>query len=334
MKLRVGFLGFAHGHQFGLVSQIDPQYAKIGAIADEEPCRLNGALERLSGRLSNVKVYEDYYDLIRDENIDLVSICVENDKKTELIIESAEAGKHIVVEKPMSLKLEDLEEIYNKVRDSGVNLSMYLSERFNSLYVTLKDYIRSGGIGKPVLFYAFRPHKLIPEQRPKWMFNKKRYGNIILDLAIHDIDYLLWVNKSKVTEIKAYMNNQRFTNLDFTDNCLISMKFSNGAKAVVTATWLTPEAAPYHGKVKLDAIGTLGEAYLMRNEKTIEVCTVSEPPHTLRIVETEKFLHNVVRSIIEGRKPLVDLEASVEANRICLLASLSAESGRSLRFED
>ena len=139
-----------------------------------------------------IRFYSDYHEMILNEKLDMVDICLPTFLHKEAAIYSLKKNLNTLVEKPMALNEEEVREIKNaELLSSGRIMTAHVS-RFKPQSRLLKKYIDSGELGKPVFFHAWR-FSSNPEKRfDDWLLDSKRGGGSIFDFQIHDIDLALW----------------------------------------------------------------------------------------------------------------------------------------------
>src|SRR5262249_37879271 len=123
-----------------------------------------------------------------------VDICVPNDLHREYALKAALAQKHILCEKPIALSLEDAAAMVEAARSAGVLLLIAHPLRFWPEYVRIRYILRSGGLGRWFTITMRRMLSLLISARGEggWRHSPERMGGAILDLQIHDLDFLYW----------------------------------------------------------------------------------------------------------------------------------------------
>jgi predicted dehydrogenase len=140
-------------------------------------------------------VYPSYSDLLADPSVAAVDICVPNDLHREFVEKAAAAGKHILCEKPIALSLADANAMIEAARRAGVLLMIAHPLRFWPEYVKLREVILSGSLGPCRAITMRRLLSLLISVTGErgWRQKPERMGGAILDLQIHDLDFLYWV---------------------------------------------------------------------------------------------------------------------------------------------
>jgi len=189
----VGVGGIAGAH-LGGYRKIDN--AQITALCDIIPERASGTTHESAlnigtvggGTALQVKSYLDYREFVRDPDIEMVDVCLPTDLHAEVTIAALEAGKHVLCEKPMALNVEDCDRMIAAANASGRSLMIAQCIRFWPEYAVVKELVDSGKYGK-VTSALFRRLSGLPKWS-EWFPKPERSGGAILDLHIHDVDFI------------------------------------------------------------------------------------------------------------------------------------------------
>ena len=160
-------------------------------------------------------------------------------------------GKHVFVEKPFALDLEQCERMMDKARSADRILMVGHLLRFETKYAMLKDEIASGRLGRIVSMHARR-------NRPKSLLSKYSRTHPALENCIHDIDLMLWYTQSKVRRVRGY--GRKATAGKHDDTFWGVLEFESGAIGVVETIWLIPPSAGIMLDDTLEVFGHRGVA--------------------------------------------------------------------------
>lgn len=210
-----------------------PERCRIVAISDiyEEK-----ALSRIEQFKLEAKAVSDYRELL-SEDIDIVSICTPPYTHAPLAVAFLEAGKHVIVEKPMASSLEECDLMNEAARKNGKVLSVIAQNRFKTPMMKLKSVLDSGLMGKilhaQVDSFWWRGHCYYDLWwRGTW---EKEGGGCTLNHAVHHIDALLWM-MGRPSEVQAFMTNVSHDNAEVEDLSIGMLRYSDGALAQVTSS--------------------------------------------------------------------------------------------------
>jgi len=253
----VGNMGKHHARVYSELPE-----ANLVAVCDNDEQRAKEIAERFGCRY-----YTDYLEMLEKErkNIEAVSIAVPTKFHKTVALQCMERGLHILVEKPIADNIENAQAIIESADDNSVKLAVGHVERFNPAVQKLKEMTDRGELGEITTIIARRIGVFPPQIKD---------ANVIIDLAIHDIDifnYLLGRAPVKVSvgSGKALINHRE----DFAD---ILLDYG-GVNAFVQANWITP--------VKIRSLAVTGtKGYAELNYITQELVV-----HKSRFMDIDDF---------------------------------------------
>ena len=189
--LGLGFMGLTH-----LKVYREHPHAKLVAVADQVKERLEGDLSGVVGNFmeagerfdfSGVNTHETVDGLLDDPEVELVSICLPTFTHAEITRKALAKGKHVLCEKPMALREDDLDSMLEAARSSPGLLMIAQCIRFWPEYHRARALIRSGSLGEPRAA-RFERRSAFPTWGG-WLGDESKSGGAIVDLSIHDIDF-------------------------------------------------------------------------------------------------------------------------------------------------
>lgn len=183
MKVAMIGVGGMGGVHYGEYKNIKD--AEIVAVCD---VRLDMLKEKTEG--DNVRLYTDYREMLEKEKPELVDVCTPTYLHAEPVIAALESGAHVICEKPMAISLEDTKRMIEAAEKSGKLLMIAQVVRFMQAYAYLRDVIKSEKYGKLVHMDMKRISGTPMWSWEDWMRDEKKSGHMMLDLMIHDIDYM------------------------------------------------------------------------------------------------------------------------------------------------
>jgi predicted dehydrogenase len=294
------------------------------AVADTD----RAAADRCAAKYA-VKAWYDYDAMLDEMRPDAVAIGGAFYEHGRLVADALRRGCHVICDKPLCVSLDELESIEQSVVASpGLMVHLLLEKRFWPETVATKALIESGELGDIALAWASGPHKLLRETRPGWMFDPQQYGGIINDLAVHDIDLLLYLTGAQAADVQA-MSGQRAESEDpgFEDYSSMAMRTDKGLLANVEVHWLSPAAAPYHGDYHMILTGTQGTADLRFVNHTVTVATHTEGPREIALGGSRHPAEDFLDALRDEAVPEITTRQALAATRLALLAQENANSG-------
>ncbi|MEN6383655.1 MAG: Gfo/Idh/MocA family oxidoreductase [Phycisphaerales bacterium] len=271
--------------------------------------------------------YDNYKQMLKELKPDAAVISTRLDLIPGLIMEAAEAGCHIIAEKPLALDMATLEKVQKCVEKNKVNLMAMLTMRSDPQFVIAKKIYDSGAIGDVIIANARKSYKW--GTRPEWFGEKDKYGGTIGWVGIHAFDFINYVTGQDFKKVAAMKSNIAHSDRKCCeDNCVIIAELSNGAHATMSVDYCRPEAAPTHGDDWIRVVGTKGvlEASLAKkncivinNEKgTCEHILPNGKDQMFR-----RFLLNILNGKTEENEKLKQL--SFMLTKVCLQTHKAAE---------
>jgi len=286
---------------------------RIVAIADV----VKENAEKLAS-LFNARVYEDYRDFL--DSVDAVVISTPNFLHSEQAIECANAGKHIWIEKPMSLSLEDAEEVVKVVKEKNVASMIGFSVRFDEPQVTMKSLYENGELGELITVWSRR---LTYADIQGWRADFKTSGGVINELLCHEIDWLVSIGGMPQTvycQILGRKTDHPLAN----DHIWMLLRFAQGKVGSIEGSFMSPLSEYYRGisgrKASVFTINWGKDVVLQKaNSKNIENVPLKE-----RFDKYEHFL-----DVIDGKcKSVADVEWGLKIVKITQMALKSAVENR------
>ena len=199
-----------------------------------------------------VTIYTDYDQALQDPKVDVVVICTPNHLHCEQAIKAARAGKHLLIEKPAALTLEDARKMTQVIEENKVISLVGYVLHYNSLFITAKNLQREflGDIRYAETDYF---HRVQDEPCYEWNRTRAIGGSSLLAGGCHAVDAMRWFMQDEVVEVCAYSESIR-EDFEFPGTTIVLLKFKNGAIAKVGSSY--DFISPYVFNVKL--CGTKG----------------------------------------------------------------------------
>lgn len=193
--------------------------------------------------------------ILKDKEIDVVCICTPSGQHAEQTLACLNAGKHVLVEKPMSLSVGDAEEMIATAQKQSLHLAIALQRRADPLFRSVKQAISNGDLGELTLasivmpYYRDQGYYDQAAWRGTWALDG---GGVLMNQGIHIIDLLLWFMGDPV-EVHAFADTiQR--KIEVEDIATAVLRFKNGSMATITATTTVGGGAPH----RIELYGTNG----------------------------------------------------------------------------
>jgi myo-inositol 2-dehydrogenase/D-chiro-inositol 1-dehydrogenase len=290
--------------------------------------------------------YADYRQMLADERLDAVDVVLPSDLHCEVAQAVLESGRHLLLEKPMALRVDDCDRLVALARQRGRLLAVGHELRLSSLWGKVKQLVDEGAIGEPLYALVELWRNPYRQGAGGWRYDIQRVGNWILEEPIHFFDLARWYFASvgEPESVYAMGNGRRADHPELHDNFSALVAFPRGRYAVISQTLAGWE---HHQVAKLT--GTTGAIWarwsgamdrtfepefslkLLRDGKVVEL-PIEKPSG--EVYELVDEIGAFVRAAREGT-PLpcsgADGRWSVA---MCLGAQRSLELGRPIRFDE
>ena len=200
------------------------------------------------------KAYDNEADLLADPEIDAVYIATPVVLHAKQAMAAADAGKHILIEKPLAMTSEEGQKVVDYCESKGVKIAAGLMMRFGAYVMAMKKAIEEGKIGKPVSAYA-QFTCWYPDMPGNWRQSKKNGGGgAMMDMGVHCIDLLQYILGSKAKDVVAFHDTLTFQ-YEVEDSSTVLMRLENGAQCVVQSNFNIPDDA---AKWRIEIFGDQG----------------------------------------------------------------------------
>ncbi|MFC1601782.1 Gfo/Idh/MocA family protein [Candidatus Sumerlaeota bacterium] len=260
------------------------------AVAGIPNCAITGVWNRTADKAHEFTrehggtAHGKYSDLLADPAVDIVDVCVPSGLHAEFGIAAAAAGKHVIVERPLEVKVEEADALIDACAQHGVRLTVMLPHRLRPGAVKLKKAVEDGWLGRILLADAYVKLWHDPQyySASDWKGSRALCGGVLLNQGIHCIDLLLHL-VGDARSVDAITKTARH-DIEAEDLAVALIEFANGALGVIEAGTSLKPGTPERVEVR----GTKGtvmlrQGYVVRWE--VDGCReedyVDELPHEL-----------------------------------------------------
>jgi predicted dehydrogenase len=235
-----------------------PALRAAGADVTVFTSRSRASAESLRDEWGHGTVAERWEDAIESDNIDAVVIAVPNSLHHDIAIAAANAGKHVLVDKPMACTTEDADEMIAAAEANRVVLVPFHNTRFVAPFVAAQRFVADGRLGAVTGFRAAFGHAGPQEWAPQadWFFDSTRSGGgCLIDLGVHVIDLVRAVTGDDIVAVAALLNGCRG---DVEADAQLLARLRGGAIGTIHASWSSQSGADH----QLTVIGSAGTLHL------------------------------------------------------------------------
>lgn len=255
----LGAIGLKH---CSALAQIER--ATIAAVADVD----EKALE-MTAKLYNATPHNDYKKMLTQPGLDAVIVATPDHLHRDACVLAAEAGKHILVEKPIATTVEDADDIIKAADKAGVKLMVGFSLRFSPHYLHAKKVVADGTLGNVVSIFARRLNVITQPERLKG-----RCG-VVMFLGTHDFDAMRWIVGSEPVSIYCEASTSVPSSYPIENETFSIIRFNNGVIGCAHIGWYLQTQHPAGRDFKLDVIGNKGSLNLDQMRQGVEVYTAN-----------------------------------------------------------
>lgn len=215
----IGCGNISNSHLKGVEEQPTTQ---LYAVCDNAT---DGRLERRAEQYGAQIAVKDYRELLADPNIDMVIVATSDYSHQEITCAFLEAGKPVLLEKPMALTTQECEEMLRVAKKTGTRLMVGQVCRYNPLFIKAKKLVEEGAIGELVYVESEYAHDYMRVRGyDDWRVDPRREG--MIGGGCHAVDFLRWV-AGNPTEVMAYSNHKYLTDWPANDTTIAIYKFPN-----------------------------------------------------------------------------------------------------------
>jgi len=311
--------------------------ACLAALCDANPEALNTAADRYGVE----KRYADFSDVMADPDIDAVIIVTPTFLHCRIACAAAESGKHVFLEKPMAITVEECEAINQAVAKADVRLQLGFMRRFDKGFQRVKEVIASGELGAVMTVKSIGRGPGLP---PPWIYDLKKSNGILAEVNSHDFDTVRWLAGDEAARVFAQAGNFKCADArdgfpDFYDNAIVSLKFARGALGTVDGTCpchygydARVEALCERGLLQAGTVkdGSFFQAQVNDVKVTGEGTVLGSTVKSWRNVFKDAYLDEMehfIACVREGKTPAATGKDGLEAVRLVAAANKSILTG-------
>ena len=247
--LGTGFISAIHlesYHRFVPDAQVVAIYGRNAANA-----------QALAGKHGVSAWYDDIDKLLAEADVDVIDICLPNYLHHEACMKAANRNKHIIIEKPLAMTLEEADEMIAVCKEKGLKF-MYAEELcFAPKYERVRALVESGALGDVYMLKQAEKHS---GPHSAWFYQKETAGGgVMMDMGCHALQWFRWMTKNaQVKSVYADMKTVLHKNItDCDDNIVTLVEFENGVIGMAEDSWAR------HGGMddRIEVYGTKGVSY-------------------------------------------------------------------------
>jgi len=346
MTIGIGIVGCGMIANFHAKAIADTEGAKLVACVDRNP-----DLASAFGEKQGCRPHSTLESMLADPDVQAVSICTPSGVHLDPAVAAAEAGKHVIVEKPLEITTERCDQIISACEKAGVRLTVTFQSRFHESSKLMKKAVEADRFGKITMgdayvkWYRSQEYYDSGAWRGTWALDG---GGALMNQAIHSVDLLVWL-MGPVAEISAMTATMTHERIEVEDVAVANLKFNSGALGVIEAT-----TTSYPGALKrIEISGSHGSAVLEEEDlKDWQFAEETDEDEQIRLEMTGQtdsgggaadpsainhhghtmVFEEFISSIIEDRPSLVDGHEGRRSVEVIQAIYESAKSGQRVKL--
>ncbi len=351
-RIGTSIVGCGHVARIHAQALTDLEESRLVAVCDivEERAR---AFARTYGA---EKWFTDYRKMVSDPEVETVNICTHHPLHAGPTIAAAEAGKHILVEKPMAANLRQADAMLTAAKKGKIKLGVMLQRRLYDACQKVRKAIDDGKIGTPILgeahcrCYREKEYYDMDPWRGKW---STEGGGLYMNQMVHEIDLLQWFMSSPVDSLYAFTANLTHPYVEIEDNAVTALRFKSGGLGVITGS---VSANPPQDS-RITVTGSKGPMIAIRGLDPFWIETWTIPGEEKRAEEWRReelevrsrpdfqyldtyapylchklLIQGFLRAVIEDQEPPITGEEGRKALEIIVASYMSSATGKTVKF--
>ena len=325
MTVQIGLIGaggITAGHIRGYTAI--PDQARVTVIADvvEDNAR------RRAAEVGGADVVADYHELVGRSDVDAVDICLPHHLHADAIIAAANAGKHVLCEKPLCLTMAEADAVRRAVADNQVILMCAHNQLFMPAVARTRELLDAGTLGA---IYELRTtdsflSRATGSGHMTWRSRLATAGGgELIDTGYHPTYLLLNLAGSAPTQVAAMVSKHRLTFMEGEDSAQVLVRFENGAVGTIVTGWAY---TPAPGTERFSIVAEKGS--LSSDGTVINYQLHGADPVTIELPEVDNMVAEIadfVTCVRDGKRPVNTEAEGIEVLKVILGAYQSAETG-------
>jgi predicted dehydrogenase len=285
----------------------------------------------------------DWREVADAPDIDAVSVATPDFAHTEVAVGVAQAGKHVLVEKPLATTVPDCEQIIAAAKQSNVKLMVAFHNRWSPGFHEAHRLVRAGELGRVrFVYYRLSNTTFVPLKMLAWA----EKSSVLWFLGSHAIDMTCWLLGEYPQRVFSVSRREVLKELgtDTPDLFQTTLEFPSGAVASIENVWLLPQSAPTVVDVKCELIGTESAVYIdTTSNRALEIHRpdriqygdiIGSPViHGKQLGFMVEAFRHFADCVAHDREPLISGENGLEVTRVACAIQESAASGQPVEIK-
>ncbi len=333
--------------KFGIVGcgRIAPKHAEAISALEEADliavCDIDEEKAKGFAEKYNAEMYIEYDKMLENPDIDVINICTPNAQHADMAVQAIEKGKHVMIEKPIALTLEDADRIIEAAEKAGVKASAVHQNRFNDAIQQTRKAMEEDQFGKMSHGIAsIRWNRNMGYyNQASWRGTKEYKDGVLMNQCIHNIDLLRWM-MGPIKKIDG-STATRFRDIEMEDVGVATVEFESGALGVIegagtiyptnmeeTLNLFGEKGTVVVGGIAVNKIEKWRFSESFQEEEQKILAEQADNPPTVYGFGHQNIIQDMIDAVKEDRDPYVTLQDGKNAIEIVLAIYESSETGK------
>jgi len=328
--LNLGIISYDHPHAYRVHKwglQSVPDRVQVVALAEPDAEKARADVETYGARY-----FSDYQDLLAWDEVQAVLVTSVSAQHTRTTIEAAEAGKHVMCEKPACLDVEEGLAAVEACRRAGVAFATAFNIRHAPEAGRARALVAGDALGELWAINATNHgNAYAAAGTPAWVLDPARSGGgSVADHTVHCADLIRWLTGAEAVEVYAETATLFRRDIPVEDAGLVHVRLSNGVIATIDASWSRLPNFPGWGDLTMHLTGSEGSLYLDFGGELVRYFGDDPMRRSISygLNSYAAMFADFAQAVEEGREPLATGYDGVKASEIFLAAYESVRQGR------
>jgi UDP-N-acetyl-2-amino-2-deoxyglucuronate dehydrogenase len=311
--------------------------AEFVAVCDIEKAKA----DQLAAKYQIASVFTDYEEMLKRDDIDVINVCLPSGLHSEFTVAAAQAGKHILCEKPLDITQEAMNRMIQETRSRKSKLGVIYQRRTLPAAIATRQAIQEGKLGRMVLGDAYLKYHRSLEYylsagwRGTWAMDG---GGALMNQGVHGVDLIQWM-MGGIQSVFAY-SSALVRDIEVEDTAVAAVKYKNGAYGVIQGTTSVYPGQEtrfeVHGNEGTIIFGDSGfkEWKIQNSDETAPqveaTASASSDPRNISSTGHSIIVDDMIQAILDDRDPMVTGEEAKKAVDIILAIYESAREGKEI----
>jgi predicted dehydrogenase len=332
-RKRLGVIGVGTWGELHVQTYQDHPLSEAVAVCDAARDRA----DEVARKWKVPKVCKDYRELVQLPEVDAVSVVTPDFAHADIVLAALEAGKDVLVEKPLATTLEDVERIEAAVERTGRKLMVDFHTRWSPHFYKAREAIVEGKIGRPrYVYYRLSDVMWVPVSMISWAGR----SSVLWFLGSHCVDTLRWMLQDEVERVYSVSRSDvlKSKGVDTYDFVVSILEFRGGCVVTLENCWILPDGEPSIVDINCQIVGDAGRILIDgSHHRALQRYTSKEGKYPDVLVMPEIYgrptgfavesIRYFIDCLVQDTQPEADVKDGIAATKVLLAIEQSAREG-------